>query len=128
MKTAVILILLLAAVMAYVRFTPVTAESGPGRPNLEAVGDHAMRGGHYAVRSSDEVPLDKLIAVIEATPRTIKLGDGIYVTRSLIWGFPDITHVWSENENTHVSSHLVYGSSDLGVNRKRMEKWLAELD
>ena len=69
-----------------------------------------------------------LEAQIAAEPRTRKLAEGVYASRSLIWGFPDITHVWSEDGNVHVSSHLVYGSSDLGVNRRRIEGWLAALN
>ncbi|MEO0676053.1 MAG: DUF1499 domain-containing protein [Pseudomonadota bacterium] len=114
--------------MAFFHFVPVTAESGPGRPAAAEVGDYPKRGGFYTVRPAAEVDLGALEAQIAAEPRTRKLAEGVYASRSLIWGFPDITHVWSEDGNVHVSSHLVYGSSDLGVNRRRIEGWLAALN
>ena len=111
--------------MAFFHLVPVDASTGRPRPEPASVGDYPKTGGFYAVRSADEVDTAKLATVIEATARTHKLAEGIFVTRSLLWGFPDIAHVWEEDGNVHVFSHLVYGRSDLGVNKKRVEAWLS---
>ncbi|MEM1235654.1 MAG: DUF1499 domain-containing protein [Pseudomonadota bacterium] len=113
--------------MAFFHFVPVDATSGRERPDAAAVGDHPFTGGFYAVRPSDGMDKDKMLEVIEGSKRTRKLADGVYVTRSLVWGFPDITHVWEEGGNMHVFSHLVYGRSDLGANKRRIETWLDEM-
>ncbi|MEM9438146.1 MAG: hypothetical protein AAGA15_14000, partial [Pseudomonadota bacterium] len=84
--------------MAFFRFFPVTAESGPGQPASEAVGDYPKTGGFYAVRPSSEVGLNELKSVILASPRTRELAEGVYVSRSFFWGFPDITHVWVDGD------------------------------
>ena len=101
----------------------VHAGSGRGRPEAKEPGDYPREGGFYAVRPAAEVDTAKLRAAIEATEKT--LGDGIYESRSPFWGFPDVTHVWEEGGNVHISSHLVVGRRDFGANRRRVEAWLA---
>ncbi|MCF6443453.1 DUF1499 domain-containing protein [Nereida sp. MMG025] len=113
------------ATMIYVRVTPVNTDRAP-KPQNMAAGDYPVAGGFYAVRDKAADKRDALIDVIENTPRTRKLSDGIYVTRSALWGFPDVTRVWTHDDTLHVSGHLVYGRSDLGVNRKRIEDWLQQ--
>jgi uncharacterized protein (DUF1499 family) len=55
-----------------------------------------------------------------------------YVARSAVFNFPDLIMVQVVNEGPAGSglilySRSVYGRSDLGVNRKRIETWLAAL-
>jgi uncharacterized protein (DUF1499 family) len=55
-----------------------------------------------------------------------------YVARSAVFNFPDLIMVQVVNEGPAASglilySRSVYGRSDLGVNRKRIEAWLAAL-
>ncbi|SFR47730.1 DUF1499 domain-containing protein [Litoreibacter janthinus] len=85
----------------------------------------------------------RLKDIIEATPRTTLLAGWLsedqpqsvyrasYVTRSGIWGFPDVTSVKIEatNAGTSVSMHgrLVYGKYDFGVNEARVRDWLGQL-
>ncbi|WP_298357188.1 DUF1499 domain-containing protein [uncultured Litoreibacter sp.] len=77
-------------------------------------------------------------AVILSTPRTEKLageladGYASYVTRSALWGFPDIASVkvveaGEGKSSLIVLSRLRYGQMDMGVNRARVEDWLAQL-
>jgi len=115
------------AAMAYVRFTPVDASAGVGRPDAQPVGDYPSEGGFYVVRPTSDIKVSDLEAVITASPRTKKLATGVFETRSAVWAFPDITHFWEEDGRVHLSSHLVYGRSDLGMNKKRIEGWLADL-
>ena len=134
-----ILILLIIAVlgaMAYVRFTPVAADAGPARPTAEAPGDYGSQGGFYAVRAvtvDAEDVLTRLQTIIAETPR-ISLRTGsvadqsmIFETRSRVWGFPDMNHVWLEDGNLHIFAHLVYGRSDMAANRARVLGWLERL-
>lgn len=76
--------------------------------------------------------------VAEAQPRTALLAgsaDGLwttYVQRSRWIGFPDYISVrvlpTGEGQSTlAIYSRARFGRSDLGVNRARMEKWLAAL-
>jgi hypothetical protein len=77
----------------------------------------------------------RLAAIILATPRTRRLaGDdsfAVYVTRSLLWGFPDYTsvRVVADRAGATVSvfARSRFGSGDLGVNRARVSRWLATL-
>lgn len=135
MKLAVILLLGLAALAVagslYVRLAPLPM-AGPGDraprfPQFE--GDPGGFG--TTLRTEDPDAAARLDAVIRATPRTRLLEGSLaeghlrYVTRSLIWGFPDITDVLLRPGEIHIHGHLVYGRSDLGVNRRRIEGWLA---
>ncbi len=55
-----------------------------------------------------------------------------YVVRSLVFNFPDqimvqVRQEGPDNSDLIVYSRSVYGQSDFGVNRKRIEAWLAAL-
>jgi uncharacterized protein (DUF1499 family) len=55
-----------------------------------------------------------------------------YVARTAVFNFPDLITVQVQPESSDTSdlilySRSVYGHSDLGVNRKRVETWLAAL-
>lgn len=79
-----------------------------------------------------------VLAMAEAQPRTFLLKryddrlQAHFVARSALFGFPDLIAVQVLPEGDHRSklilwSRSVYGRSDLGVNRKRVERWLAAL-
>ena len=55
-----------------------------------------------------------------------------YVARSAVFNFPDLIMAQVQKDGADGSrlilySRSVYGESDLGVNRKRVETWLAAL-
>ena len=50
-----------------------------------------------------------------------------FVTRSRVIGFPDVTVVEERDGKLAISAHLVYGGSDLGVNKARVLALLASL-
>ncbi len=89
-----------------------------------------------------DVPPQALYAAVtklaEGSPRTFKLvrydelREAAYVSRSRVFNFPDTIEVkvsGKDNASTLVIySASKYGSSDFGVNRKRVEAWLAQLD
>ena len=80
-----------------------------------------------------------VLAVAEGQPRTFVLRrfDGErqahFVARSAVFGFPDLVavQVVAEGEGRAqviIWSRSVYGRSDFGVNRKRVETWLGALE
>ncbi len=76
--------------------------------------------------------------VILSTPRTKYLAGSAeggmitYVTRSLVFGFPDYTTVTvTQNEQgsrVTLFGRLRYGRSDFGVNAKRLRGWVKALE
>ncbi len=81
--------------------------------------------------------LARLDRLALATPRTTRLagsaetGRITWVTRSLIWGFPDYTTAQTTEMPTgtrlDVLARIRFGVSDLGVNRARLTAWLGAL-
>ena len=126
-------VILIAAADAWVRLAPIRADRWHRIPaTAQAVGDWPETGGFEAVRQvpDPQARLAELDRIIRATPRTSCLegapeeGLVTYVTRSALWGFPDITNLWIEGDRLHIRGHLVYGRSDLGVNAARLHHWL----
>jgi hypothetical protein len=77
-------------------------------------------------------------ALANAEPRTFLAADypdrlqAHYVVRSAVFNFPDLVTVQVTPDGTDTSrlvlySRSVYGRSDLGVNRKRLDAWLVSL-
>lgn len=74
----------------------------------------------------------------EGWPRTFKLvrydevREAAYVARSLVFNFPDTIEVKVTPKDSGsvlvIYSASKYGESDFGVNRKRIDAWLAQLD
>ncbi len=141
----IVLVLLVGGGLAYIRLAP----SDPGRWHIDPIAAPppgatgwklAPNGGDaaapvWAVRP--EALLEALDAIALFTPRTSRLagspatGRVTYVTRSRIMGFPDYTTVQAipaEGGSTLVAvARLRFGQSDLGVNRARLEDWVAQL-
>lgn len=96
----------------------------------DRIEDRDMESGVMRVVSSDLADLER---IIRATPRTHLLAgsvaDGMvtYVTRSKVFGFPDYTTVQQRGDDLALHARLRYGTSDMGVNKARVERWLAAL-
>ena len=43
-------------------------------------------------------------------------------------GFPDYTTVQLKDDRLMIWARLRFGRSDLGVNRRRVDRWLADLE
>ena len=81
--------------------------------------------------------LARLDSIALATPRTTRLagsaesGRITWVTRSLLWGFPDYTTAQAtltpQGTRLDVHARLRFGRSDLGVNAARLGAWLGAL-
>ncbi|KAF0674921.1 DUF1499 domain-containing protein [Profundibacterium mesophilum] len=96
----------------------------------DAVGPRARAAPEALLRMLDEIALEE--------PRTRRLagspGEGriTYVTRSLLFGFPDYTTVAAvpHPDGGHtvlLDGRLRFGKSDLGVNRARAKRWMERL-
>ena len=128
----VILGILVVAAIVYVRVTSLNAGqlrayAGKGPDTL---GDHVTPGGIKAVRAAvTDAQFDALLAAVAASDRTLAVESDahaqVFVTRSKLWGLPDVATIWRDGETLHVHSHLVYGKADLGVNAARVRRWLA---
>jgi hypothetical protein len=91
-------------------------------------------GGVRALVAAEDpaAALARLADVIEATSRVTRLAGDLgsgritWVIRSAFWGFPDYLTAEISPQGVRIWSRLRFGRSDLGVNRARLERWLAE--
>lgn len=141
--TLIIIVLLVVGFAAWVRLAPTDPtdwHTYPIAADLPEEGGWLVRpeGGHGTAPDFDMdagTLLTALDAVAMAEPRTTRLagspdeGRITYVTRSRLWGFPDYTTVQAvplESRTTlAVHGRLRFGRSDMGVNRERVERWIA---
>ncbi|MGZ9812468.1 DUF1499 domain-containing protein [Pseudoroseicyclus sp. H15] len=141
MKTlAIILIVLVVIVVVfglYVRLAPTDQSVWHVPPADEPPGDYLEEGSFLAVRPINEPGpelLSHLDAIALATPRTVRIAGSpgedmiTWRTRSALWGFPDFTTARVADGKLSVYGRLRFGKGDMGVNRKRVEHWLAQLE
>ncbi len=127
-------LLAFAAGTLFVRLAPIGGKHFAPRIANADVGVVARAGGHRVVVPAPSAEqLASLMDTIAASPRTIEVESDVhntrmFVHRSRMWGFPDVTHVTLINDLLIIDSHLVYGQSDLGVNKARIEGWLATVN
>ncbi len=89
------------------------------------------------------VPAPQLWAAVQSVaasqPRTFPLAvdeermEASWVARSAVWNFPDVIVArvalhGPEASTLALYSHSLYGRSDFGVNRQRLEVWLAAVN
>ena len=122
-------VLTIVVVLAvYVRYAPLP-------PMLDVpvvMVDTDLVGGFTAMRpftSNKDELIAHITQIALATPRTQKISDSplIFVTRSRLIGFPDTTTFDIQNDIMIIHAHLVYGRSDMGVNKARILSWLDRL-
>lgn len=126
-----VLLATLAIGAAYVRLAP----SDPARWHVarEILADRDLAGGVLRRVEAGADGLERLDAVARGWPRTRVLAGSVaegmitYVTRSAVWGFPDYTTVRQADGALEINARLRFGRSDFGVNRKRVEAWLAQI-
>jgi len=135
----VVVIVLLAAGLAYIRLAPSDPARWHQAPQPRAAGDYPANAGFEARRVvSDPLILTALHRIARATARTSVLAGSpesdmtTYVTRSWIMGYPDYTTALIEPDVNGEMQLVIYGrsrfgSSDMGVNRARVIGWLAAL-
>lgn len=114
----------------------------PSTPNTFLAGPQGMTPAPDLVTAVKPRPAAALYkaarAVFERQPRTFVAASFPdqyqvhYVVRSALMNFPDlvtvqVTSAGAESSTIAIWSRSVYGQSDLGVNKKRVEAWLALL-
>ena len=131
---------------AFVRLAPSDAARWHVEPL--SVADPGSQGA-YLVRPEGghiespvfAMPPEALLAAFDAVamdaPRVTRLAGSVaeghvtYVARSALWGFPDYISVRTVpaegGAQLAVFSRLRFGGSDMGVNRARIEEWMAAL-
>lgn len=134
-KLLVGLVVLLVLAGLWVRIAPLPKDRLSQKPGPMEPGVHPKMGGIKIVRPLDGLPpdaFDRLREIAAKTPRTERVGTGddpaTFVTRSKLWGFPDIALIWVEDDALHVHSHLVFGQGDMGVNAAKVTRWFDQLE
>ena len=115
----------------------------PSSPNTALAAPQGASKPPDIVTPVYPVPATRLVAALERVaelqPRTSPLGPADagmtpqWVARSAVLNFPDIVSAQVAPHGDGAStlalySRSVYGHSDFGVNRKRLETWLAALN
>ena len=84
-----------------------------------------LQAGPEALKQFDEVaradPARTLVA------GSVEDGMVTYITRSKVFGFPDYTTAQQQGAILRIYARLRFGRSDLGVNRARVEAWIAQM-
>ncbi|MAC79195.1 MAG: hypothetical protein CML66_14155 [Rhodobacteraceae bacterium] len=127
----VTIIALLAIVVGYIRLAPSDPADWHEMPDFSADAD--LSGAVMRVVDTGPDGLGRLANVALATPRTTRLAGSVeegmmtFVTRSKLWGFPDYTTARQDGDLLKIYGRLRFGRSDLGVNRARVDGWIAGL-
>ncbi len=140
MKIIVLLALLALAGMGVIRFAPIDPARVHTASRASEPGDVSTSTRFVATRqitTTGEGILTATDRMIRATPRTQVLAGDVaegrisYVTRSAVIGFPDyITIEALEGDDGTlfvVRSRARFAGYDWGVNKARVEGWLAQL-
>lgn len=121
----------------------VTKIVRPSTPNTALAAPAGFKPAPDIVTPAYNIAADKLLALIQdvaaSQPRVYPAANYTnqlqvhYVARSPVFNFPDLVMVQvvrtgSGSSNLVIYSRSVYGQSDLGVNRKRLDTWLAALN
>ncbi|MBI1217515.1 MAG: DUF1499 domain-containing protein [Rhodobacteraceae bacterium] len=145
-RAGLLLLVLAVGLMAYVRFSPNDAARWQVDPVTAGVAGlsngYLLRpaGGDAAAPVYAMPPAAlaaRIDAVARAWPRTRRfagdpaMGVVTYITRTLVWGFPDFTTVKvlpAPGGATFAAfARARFGQGDFGVNKARLLAWLAAL-
>jgi uncharacterized protein (DUF1499 family) len=114
----------------------------PASPNSALAAPDGFAPPPDIITSCYEIPADGLFALLRdvasSQPRTWQGAlyasqlRAHYVARTAVFNFPDLIMVQVQTGGSNSSllivySRSVYGRSDFGVNRRRLETWLAAL-
>lgn len=122
---------LVVVAMGYVRLAPSDPVEWHQMP--DAPQDKDFANGVIRVVETGPNGLAELDAIATATPHTerrfgsIDEGMVTYVTRSVVFGFPDYTTARQTGDTLEIYGRARFGKSDLGVNRERVESWIDAL-
>ena len=126
-----IIVIAVVAGLAWIRLAPSDPANWNVDPMVTADQDLA-NGVRRRIPGGAEV-MSALDRIILATPRTELLAGSVsdgrvtYVTRSKWMGFPDYTTLQLNDGSVELYARSRFGQSDMGVNKARVEGWLAQL-
>ncbi|MFZ3583361.1 DUF1499 domain-containing protein [Loktanella sp. DJP18] len=126
--------------VAYVRFSPTDFATFHMAPVATEAGDTPGINSFKAARQIT-TPAAEILQAVDLialdTERTLRVagsvGEGVvtYQTRSALMGYPDYTTVTVmdgvEGPLLVINAQSRFGAGDMGVNRARVEDWLARL-
>ena len=144
MKILFALVAIIAVVMigisAFVRTSSTDVAAFSAAPAADGPGDVESAGSFQAARRITTTPegvLQALDSVARNSPRTtlfagsVEEGTMTWQSRSRIFGFPDYTTATVDTTGDApllvIYGRLKYGQADMGVNRARVQNWLAQL-
>ncbi len=119
------------ALGAYIRLAPSDPADWHIAPRAETNQD--LQGGVLRVVETGPEGLARLDAIARNAPRTIVLAGSVsegqitYITRTKIIGFPDYTTVQQDGDVLRIHGRLRFGRKDFGVNKARVDGWLAQM-
>lgn len=126
-----ILLLMCLAGLGWIRFAPSDPTYWHVDPQVTA--DQDLASGVRRRVPGGQGSLKALHQIILETPRTEVLAGSVddghitYITRSRIMGFPDYTTLLLNGDQVELWGRLRFGTADTGVNKRRVEGWLARL-
>jgi len=130
--TGLLILLAIATIgFGYVRLAPSDPAFWHKMPEIST--DKDFKQGAIRVVNAGADGLARLNLIATATARTEVLAGSVdagmitYITRTRVIGFPDYTTVKQDGDQLKIYARLRFGRSDLGVNRDRIEGWIAAL-
>ncbi|MCT4373055.1 DUF1499 domain-containing protein [Yangia mangrovi] len=127
-----VLLLLVVAGLAWIRLAPSDPAVWNVDPQVSA--DQDLASGVRRRIPGGEETFEALHRIILESPRTEVLagspGEGrvTYISRSKWMGFPDYTTVQKGEGQLGLYARQRFGQSDMGVNKARVDAWLADLE
>ncbi|MFA3915368.1 DUF1499 domain-containing protein [Ruegeria hyattellae] len=126
-----VLLVAVVVVLGYVRLAPSAVPQWHVAPIGDSDAD--TRGSVLRVLKAGPNALKQFDQVARADPGTTVLAGSVdeqmitYITRSNVFGFPDYTTAQQQGELLRIHGRLRFGRSDFGVNRARVEGWIAQM-
>ncbi|WP_372573162.1 DUF1499 domain-containing protein [Ruegeria jejuensis] len=126
-----VLLIAVVVVLGYIRLAPSDVTEWHVAPIGDSDAD--TRGSVLRVLQTGPEALKQFDEVARADPATKVLAGSLdqgmisYITRSKVFGFPDYTTAHQQGETLRIYARLRFGRSDFGVNRARVEAWIAQM-
>jgi len=124
----IVVLVCLVGIGLFIRLAPAAEENWHIMPDM-AEPEDVMGGAFHVVEATPE-EFDRLHAIILETRRTKVFAGSVenrmvtYVTRSLVFGFPDYTTVEHVEDRIEIFGRQRFGQSDYGVNATRIDQWV----
>ena len=124
----VVVCVLVIGLVAFVRLAPT--DPANWHVPIAETNSQNMTGGAIRVTEAAPEALARVDSAMKALPRTRVIAGSVdegrvtYVTRTKWVGFPDYTTIEHSDGLLKMHARLRFGASDLGVNRKRLERLL----